>query len=159
MFKIILLFSLVFSLFANDELYRAFENKDFKKAFELLTISSNNGDINAKYNLALMYYQGDGIDINVTKTLELLDEAASKGHKGALQNVGRIYMQMINFDKASYWLEKNAEAGDEEAYYLLAEIYCEQEKFPHAKRWAKKSIDSGNPNAKELWNKYNLGKY
>jgi TPR repeat protein len=159
MIKFILFFSLVFNLLANDELYKAFTNKDYKKAFKILTKESEKGDMNAKYNLALMYYQGDGTDINVTKTAELLDQAASMGHKKAIQNVGRIYMQLLKFDKASFWLEKSAEQGDKEAYYLLAEIYCEQEKFPHAKKWAKKSMDSGNIESKELWDRYHLENY
>ena len=159
MIKFILLFGLVFNLCANDELYEAFADKNYKKAFKILTKASNEGDINAKYNLALMYYQGDGTDINVTKTAELLNQAALGGHKKAIQNIGRIYMQLLKFDKAVYWLEKNAQQGDKEAYYLLAEIYCEQEKFPHAKKWAKKSMDSGNIEAKALWNKYKLENY
>lgn len=159
MIKFILFFSLVFNLMAGDELYEAFENKDYKKAFELLTKASNKGNINAKYNLALMYYQGDGIDANITKTAELLEEAAMKGHEVAVKNIGRIYMQMYKFDKATYWLEKNAQQGDKGAYYLLAEIYCEQEKFSDAKKWAKKSMDSGNPDAKVLWDRYKLEKY
>jgi len=133
-------------------------NKDAKKAFDLLTKSSNLSNINAQYNLALMYYNGDTVDQNVTKTAELLDKAAVQGHKGAIQNIGRIYMQLLKFDKASKWLEINAQEGDDSSYFL-AEIYCELEKFKQAKKWAKKAMDTGNKDAEGLWQKYRLEKY
>ena len=159
MIKIILLLSLVFTLYASDELSDAFANNDFPKAFKLLKKASDKGDINAKYNLALMYYRGDGTKQDIPKSLDLLEIAASKGHEKALQNIGRVYMQVIQFDKATYWLEKNAARGDENAYYLLAQIYCSQEKFVLAKKWANKSIKSGNLESKILWEECQLDKH
>ena len=159
MIKIILLLSLVFVLYASDELSDAFANNDFPKAFKLLKKASDKGDINAKYNLALMYYRGDGTKQDIKKSLELLEVAAKNGHKQALQNIGRVYMQIIKFDKASYWLKKNAENGDKNAYYLLAQIYCSQEKFALAKKWANKSIKSGNLDSKLLYEECHLDKY
>jgi len=156
MIKIILLLSLVFNIYASDEISDAFANNDYAKAFELLQKASDKGDINAKYNLALMYYRGDGTKQDIPKSLELLEVAALQGHEQALQNIGRVYMQIIKFDKASYWLEKNAAKGDENAYYLLAEIYCSQEKFTLAKKWANKSIKSGNVESKLLWEECQL---
>jgi TPR repeat protein len=130
--------------------------QNHKKAFKWLSKSSDLNNTKAKYNLALMYYNGDSTDMNVTKTAVLLDEIALKGHKLAKENVGRIYMQLLKFDKAIYWLKQNAKNNDKEAYYLLAEIYCSQGKYKEAKPWAKKAMDSGNLTAKELWDKYKL---
>ncbi|MFK5937532.1 MAG: tetratricopeptide repeat protein [Sulfurimonas sp.] len=159
MIKIILLLSLVFTLYAGDELSDAFANKNYQKAFTLLQKASDNGDVNAKYNLALMYYRGDGTKQDIPKSLELLEVAAKQGNEKALQNIGRVYMQIIKFDKAIYWLEKNAKQGDKNAYYLLAEIYCSQEKFALAKKWANKSIKSGNVESKILYKECQLDKY
>ena len=159
MIKILLIFTLIFSLYANDELYDAFKRGDYKTAFKILKKASNRGDANAQYNLALMYYQGDGVEQNISKTAQLLESSAQKGNKKAIENIGRIYMQILDFDKASYWLEKNAKNGDKEAYYLLSEIYCEKEKFKLAKKWAKKSIENGNLDAKDLWDRYKLQDY
>ena len=128
-------------------------------AFNWLRSASELDHADAEYNLALMYYNGDGVDLNVTASVELLEKAAKQGHIGATQNIGRIYMQLLKFDNALYWLEINAQAGDKEAYYLLAEIYAGQEKFTKAKKWAKKSILNGNIAASELWKKYDLEKY
>jgi len=159
MIKMILLLSLVLTLYATDEIADAFASHDYPRAFKLLQKASDKGDINAKYNLALMYYRGDGTKQDIKKSLGLLEVAASHGNKKALQNIGRIYMQAIKFDKAAYWLEKNAAHGDENAYYLLAQIYCSQEKFSLAKKWAKKSMKSGNEESKLLYKEYQLDKY
>jgi TPR repeat protein len=159
MIKIILLLSLLLSLYASDKIADAFAAHDYPKAFKLLQKASNEGDINAKYNLALMYYRGDGTKQEVDKSLKLLEVAAKHGHKQAIDNIGRVYMQVIKFDKAAYWLEKNAAKGDENAYYLLAQIYCSQEKFSLAKKWANKSMESGNSEAQSLYREYHLDKY
>ena len=159
MIKFILLLSLLLSFVASDEISDAFANNYYPKAFKLLQKASDLGDINAKYNLALMYYRGDGTKQDIPKSLELLEVAASQGHEKAFQNIGRIYMQVIEFDKATYWLEKNALQGDQNAYYLLAEIYCSQEKFVLAKKWANKSIQGGNLESKRLWEECHLDKY
>jgi len=121
--------------------------------------SSEQNNSDAKYNLALMYYNGDGVDLNVTKSAELLESAANAGHQIAKKNIGRVYMQLINLEKAAEWFEKNADDGDNGAYYFLSEIYCQLEKFDKAKIWAKKAIDSGNKEAEVLYKKYELQKY
>jgi TPR repeat protein len=124
-----------------------------------LDSSSKQNNTNAQYNLALMYYSGDGADLNVSKSAELLESAANGGHAIAQQNVGRVHMQLLNFDKAAAWFEKSAAAGDESSYYALAEIYAQVEKFKEAKVWAQKAIKSGNKEAELLYKKYALEKY
>ncbi len=134
-------------------------HQDIDEAFLWLEKAAAQDYADAQYNLALMYYRGDATDQNITKTAQLLERAAQQGHQGAIANVGRIYMQLLDFEHAVVWLEKNAFNHDQEAYYLLAEIYCEQEKFSQAKQWAKKSKDSGNAQAEILWKKYHLQDY
>ena len=96
--------------------------QDSKLAFTWLDSSSNLGHLDANYNEALMYYEGDIIDRNVTKSLQLLEMAASGGHKKSIANIGRIYMQELKFDKAKKWLKVNAQDGDTEAQNLLNTI-------------------------------------
>ena len=159
--KIITIFVLSLAMLnaSSDTAMDAINMGNYKKAFNILDAKAKQGNINATYNLSLMYYNGYGVEQNVSKTAELLEVAAQAGHKKAIQNVGRIYMQIINFDKASQWLEKNAKEGDVGAYYLLSEIYVIQEKFKEAKYWAKKAIDSGSQKALILWNDNNLQNY
>jgi tetratricopeptide (TPR) repeat protein len=159
--KTIFFFAILVSMLhaSSDAAFEAMNAGNYKKAFSILDTKAKRGNINATYNLALMYYNGYGVDQNVSKAAELLETAAKAGHKKAIQNVGRIYMQAINFEKAAEWLEKNAKEGDIGAYYLLSEIFVTQEKFKKAKYWAKKAIDAGNQEASVLWKEYNLQNY
>ena len=96
--------------------------QDSKLAFTWLDSASDLGHLDSKYNEALMYYEGDIIDRNITKSLQLLESAAEGGHKKSIANIGRIYMQELQFTKAKKWLEINVENGDTEAQNLLDTI-------------------------------------
>ncbi|WP_457746125.1 tetratricopeptide repeat protein [Sulfurimonas sp.] len=158
--KFWLLFILSFVIvYASQQSDMALANHNYKKAFELLSKEAKSGDAEAQYNLALMYYMGDGVEQNVSMSAKLLDRSAKAGFRAAKDNVGRIYMQLLKFNEALPWLLENATNGDRGAYYLLAEIYVEQENFKEAKKWAYKAIKAGNSDAKLLWNKYNLERY
>ncbi|WP_457749431.1 tetratricopeptide repeat protein [Sulfurimonas sp.] len=154
---LVLLSSMAYA--STDTAFEAFNKGDYKTAFSLLEAKAKKGNINATYNLSLMYYNGLGVEQNISKAAKLLEIAAKAGHKKAVQNVGRIYMQLMKFNKAKQWLQKNAKMGDTGAYYLLAEIYIVQEKFKKAKKWAKKAMEAGDKEASVLWQQYNLQKY
>ena len=130
MIKILLLsIVLTFSLFAKENSLAEYDlamkylsQKNYKAALEHLQTAAENNISNAQYNLALMYYQGDGVKQDIKKSAMWLERAAKNGHTGAVANVGRIYMQLMNFKKARYWLQKNADNGDKEAVILLKEM-------------------------------------
>lgn len=118
-----------FSLFADENAYKEYDlamtylsKQDYKAAFKPLRVAAENNISNAQYNLALMYYQGDGVKQNIKKSAQWLEKAAKNGHKGAIANIGRIYMQLMDFKKARHWLEINVKNGDKEAEMLLKEI-------------------------------------
>jgi TPR repeat protein len=147
---------------ANDDLKKGLDylsKQDKSKAFYYLEKASKDNNAEASYNLALMYYMGDGVDQNVSMSAKLLESASNQGYEDAINNVGKIYMQLLKFDKAIKWLTINAEHGDIQANYLLAEIYIQKEDFKNAKINAKIAIDHGILEAKDLWNDYNLSKY
>jgi len=96
--------------------------QNYKAALKPLQVAADNNISNAQYNLALMYYQGDGVKQDIEKSAEWLEKAAQNGHERAIANIGRIYMQLMDFKKARYWLQINAKNGDKEAEMLLKEI-------------------------------------
>ncbi|SFV70090.1 hypothetical protein MNB_SM-6-672 [hydrothermal vent metagenome] len=131
MMKLFLLaFLLVFSLFADevkgvkeyDLAMKYLAEQNYKAALKPMQTAAENNISNAQYNLALMYYQGDGVKQDLKKSAKWLEKAAKNGHKKAIANIGRIYMQLLDFKKAHYWLEINAKNGDKEAELLLKEI-------------------------------------
>ncbi len=133
--------------------------QDKKKALTYLQEAAKMGSAEAQYNLALIYYLGDGVKQDTKKSLDLLEKSANQGYKKAVENVGRIAMQLIQFDKALHWLKINANNGDIKSNYLIAEIYITKEDFPNAKIYAKKAIDSGDSDAKLLWQEYKLSNF
>jgi len=133
--------------------------KNKAEAFYYLDKASKNNHAEATFNLALMYYIGDGIDQNISMSAKLLESSAESGYKKAIDNVGRVYMQLLKFDKAIQWLKVNVKNGDIQANYLLSEIYVENEDFKNAKINAKIAIDNGNLDAKNLWDTYKLSNY
>ncbi len=133
--------------------------QDKVKAFEYLSDAAKEGDAAAEYNLALMYYLGDGVDQNLSASLALLEKSAEKGYRLSIENIGRIYMMQYQFDKAIKWLKINVQAGDARANYFLAEIYLQKEDFKSAKLYAKKAMQSGIVEAEALYKENNLSKY
>ena len=123
MYKYLLLFSLLLNpLSASERSDNALAQGDFSQALKLLTQEAKSGSAESQYNLALMYYRGDGVDYNLTKSAELLESSAQQGYTRAIENVGRIYMQLLKFEKAKKWLKINVKNGDEGAAELLKSI-------------------------------------
>lgn len=133
--------------------------QDKQKAFTYLSEAANEGDVAAEYNLALMYYMGDGVEQNISKSVILLDSSARKGYAKSIENVGRIYMQILKFDKAIYWLKMNVKNGDFKANYLLAESFIQKDDYKNAKIYAKKAMAGGDVDAKLLFEEYKLSNY
>ncbi len=88
--------------------------------------ASNEGNIQAKYDLAMMYALGNGVKKDTRKAFNLFHSAARKGH------VGAKYCMGINFEKglgvrtqhelARYWFKLAAKAGHPQAALKLASI-------------------------------------
>ncbi|MBA1432927.1 MAG: sel1 repeat family protein [Epsilonproteobacteria bacterium] len=137
MMKLFLLTSLlVYSLFAEvkglkeyDLAMKYLAEQNYKAALKPLQTAAENNISNAQYNLALMYYRGDGVQQDVKKSAEWLEKAAKNGHERAIANIGRIYMQLLDFKKARHWLEINVKNGDKEAELLLKEIEAAEQRL------------------------------
>jgi len=119
----------VFSLFAQEKGLKEYDlamkylaEQNYEAALKPLTRAAEDNISNAQYNLALMYYQGDGVKRDIKKSAQWLEKAATNGHKKAIANIGRIYMQLMDFKKARHWMQINAKNGDREAEMLLKEI-------------------------------------
>ena len=74
-------------------------DKDEKKAFDFFQRSSDLGNLDALYNLSLVYKQGIGVPVDQMKSFELLKEAAEKGKLDCLYEVGSSYSQGVGVEK------------------------------------------------------------
>jgi TPR repeat protein len=129
MFKLLLIVAFSVLIYAQEGALKEYNlgikylaTQNMPQAFKHLTRAADLNNSDAQYNLALMYYRGDGVKQDIYKSAALLERAAKQGQKKAIANVGRIYMQLLQFDKAQYWLKINAQNGDEGAKLLLDEI-------------------------------------
>ena len=74
------------------------EQKNFEKAFKLLTNSKEMGNYYANLPLAFLYFQGTGVKKDASKSLELLKASASKDPNAAFQ-LSKFYAKGITIQK------------------------------------------------------------
>ena len=65
-----------------------YNNGEFDSAFEYFTNAALLGDMNAHFNLSIMYQLGEGVEKDTEKELYHLEEAAIGGHPDARYNLG-----------------------------------------------------------------------
>lgn len=61
----------------------AYANGDYETAFAEFSKAAEEGDMNAQYNLAVMYEKGQGVDQSDLKAEHWYQSAADQGHPGA----------------------------------------------------------------------------
>ena len=59
--------------------------QDKKEAFKWFTKAADNGSPYAQYEMALRYFNGDGVTKNLQKAMELMQEAAEGGVINAIE--------------------------------------------------------------------------
>jgi beta-lactamase regulating signal transducer with metallopeptidase domain/tetratricopeptide (TPR) repeat protein len=124
----------------------AFDNKDYEKANELLSPLAEEKDVEAQTRLGVMYVNGQGVEMDLTKGLRLIMEAANQGYDmaqacaldvsmdiartgdtGAMYNVGGMCLKGWGGeqDKALClkWLEEAARLGHINSAEILNKIY------------------------------------
>jgi TPR repeat protein len=107
--------------------YAAYASGDYALAHGELLPAAQAGDYNAAYYLGLLYWNGQGVDMDVETAMVWLSEAAAKGHTGAQLTVALAYQQgrgvPQNYHQGVEWLTEAARGGNADAQYLLAVAY------------------------------------
>ena len=76
-----------------------------------------------------------------------------KGNAYAMNNLGVLYDNEEDKEKAKEWYEKSASKGDAEAMYNLGVLYDNEGDKEEAKEWYEKSAAKGSKEAKEALEK------
>ena len=134
-----------------DQAMRAFEAGDTKSAFGYCEESANKGFAPAQFNMAIFYYNGDGVTKDLSKTVYWLEKAAKQGHLQAQKQLALCYRQGLGTKKddkkGTYWYEEAAKLGDAEAQYKTATAYFQGigviPAYEPAVKWYKKAADQG----------------
>ena len=87
---------------------------DFKEAFSWISLSANQGYLDAQHNLAEMYETGKGVSQNLEKAYEYYILAARRGNLDSQIKVAKMYKEGIgtekDMSKSDYWLKKIEES-------------------------------------------------
>ena len=88
--------------------------------------AAEQGYADAQFNLGLMYANGEGVEADTSKAVELFKKAAEQGNIDAQNNLAALYYTgegvARDVDKAIAWFEKAAEQGNAEAKANLEAI-------------------------------------
>ena len=97
------------------------ENKDLRRAKELLLTAAENDEESAMNALGMMYCDGVGCNPNLNIGLMWIRKAAEKGLVYAMENMGK-YLLIENQEEAIHWYKKAADNGSEKALEELKKL-------------------------------------
>lgn len=111
-----------------EEAVAAYEEKDYEKAYPLLTPLAEAGDENAQYYLGSMYEYGWGVKWSDKQALYWYLKSAKAGHAEAQNTVANLYYLGAsgvkqNKKTAFKWFMKAAKNGHADAQFDLAVNY------------------------------------
>lgn len=72
---------------------------DYAKAKEIFEINSQKDDAFATYQLGIMYEEGNGVDKNINKALELYSKSYKLGYTQAKNKIGKTAKRVFTFTK------------------------------------------------------------
>ena len=149
--SVFLLACFIFPAFSSadqlEDAKTALDNQDYQKAYELLSPLAEAKNAEAQTRLGAMYVNGQGVDMDFTKGLSLIMEAANQGYDmaqsialkiymdiastgdtGAMYNVGGLCLKGWGGEQDKTvcleWLERAARLGHERSGKVLNEIYA-----------------------------------
>jgi uncharacterized protein len=120
------------SLFADYEAgVNAAFNGDFETALHEFTLAAEEGLDLAQYNLAILYFTGQGVERDLDEAFRWTEAAAMQGHVGAQFNLGNLYYAgdgvVADKNKAVEMFEFAARGGHPTAALILANMYADGE--------------------------------
>lgn len=139
---------------------KAYNNKDYKKAFNLFQKSCDNKNGGGCFGVGVLYSKGMGVEQDDIKALEYYKKACELGDGNACIVLANMYyyeqggvakdIKKANelYKKAATLYEKSCEIGDIRACHILAAMYENgkgvQEDAKQAIKFYEKSCDLGN---------------
>lgn len=122
------------------------------KRVMLLQKAADAGSLEAMYDLADCYYDGEGVDKNMPLAIKWLTKAADAGYVKAQAALGGNYYQGMegldqNYALSEKYLLMAAQKDNSEAQAALSLLYIEMEEYEKAMLWARKAIQTEQPMA------------
>jgi len=153
-FLIAVVFSgMSFPAFADFDAGRsAYQQKEYALALKEWQPLAENGNAEAQYNLAGMYFQGLGVQQDFHEAASLFQKAAEQNFTMAQLSVGMLYMTGTggvskDYGKAMVWLRKAADSGNATAQLAVGTMYGAGMGVPpndkEALFWCRESAEQG----------------
>lgn len=107
---------------------KAYDNREFEKAAEIMQTLADAGNVMAKLNLGRLYQMGRGVPKDAVKAVGLYEAAAKDGDLEALVALGGVYQYgepdvPEDADKALQYYLKAAGQGFAEAQIAIGRMY------------------------------------
>ena len=143
-----------------DPADKAYEDGDYKKAFELFQARALDGELKAQNYLGVMYDEGRGVAEDDAMAVKWYRKAAQAGDANSQANLGWMYLNGLGIEQdakqAVQWYLKAAKQGHLNAQTTLGWIYAEGRGLPKndqlAVGWYRLAAKRGFARAQ-----YNLG--
>ena len=128
---------------------------NYQEALNNYQLAASRGDAIGQYNLGLIYEEGKGLSVDLSKAESLYQQASEKGYSPAMTQLAGLYFKGINGqrdeEKALYWYKKSAALGNREANYQLG-LFSETGvamalDFPSAVKFYQQAADLGDEKA------------
>lgn len=139
----------------------AMEDDEPYLAHRLWMAMAEQGDVDAAFNLAMLYDSGTRIERDAERAVYWYQRAAKGGNLHAQHNLAVAYANgdgvKLDFDKALAWWTLAASSGNADSQYNLGIVYATgvhgvTKNLSMAKKWWRMAAMKGDPMAQ-----YNLG--
>jgi len=121
-------------------------------------LSAKKGDTQAKYQVGMMYLEGEDAPKDTIEGMRWLQSAAINNHIQAQLKLGEIYLHGVDKIERDYpvavkWLTKAAESGEADAQYYLGDIYRKglgvEKSNAEAVKWFRLAAKQGHSKARK----------
>ena len=102
---------------------RYHDKEDYDGAFENFTKAAELGDVEAHFNLSVMYLKGEGVEKDEKKEIYYAEEAAIRGHLHARYNPGSLEESKGKAERAVKHYTIAANLGHDRSIQELKEYY------------------------------------
>ena len=131
---------------------------DYQTAYREFSAAAEEGLDLAQYNLAILYYMGNGVDQDMELAFKWTEAAAVQGHVDAQSNLGSLYLSGTGIDqnlsKGLEWLSLAGRGGHAGSSFSLANMYNDGEPTQRdevlAHVWAAMAAAQEHPEAETL---------
>ncbi len=116
-----------------------------------------NGDLDAQFELGLLFIRGEAVRKDFTRGIEWLQRAAEQDHIGAQLELADMNLRGVELQQdaaaAFQWYLRAARRGNAQAQYMLGNLYRTgsgvRNNSAEARRWYSAAAQQGHPKAKE----------